>query len=57
MKEQIVPKDKIQYNTKQLLQLILFGVCGGFCFGYNSGVIASAIIYISNSFPDITVSE
>jgi len=60
MKEQSLPTkepQKVEYNTKQLLFLVMFGICGGLCLGYNSGIVAGGMIYLEGSFPEITVSE
>ena len=48
------PIDYDAYNWGAITSLTLVSILSGFCFGYDTAVIAGATLFFENDFPDIT---
>ena len=47
----------LPYNTGFVVILTLLGSIGGFLFGYDSGIIAGAQLYLKDTWPEISTVE
>ncbi|KRX00110.1 Major facilitator superfamily domain, general substrate transporter [Pseudocohnilembus persalinus] len=45
------------YSLPYIIKLTFVSAIGGFLFGYDTGVISGANLYLKNDFPDITDSD
>lgn len=46
-----------EYNKFFLVQLVVIASMGGFLFGYDTGVVSGAVLYLKHTWPAITEEE
>jgi len=48
---------KGDYNRSFMIHLVMLSSIGGFLFGYDTGIVAGAVLYLKKDFPAITTTQ